>query len=55
MQNVMNRETKEKLLDQWEQLTGYDATQDTFFDWNDEEWWKQFAAAVEAKEKVTIK
>ena len=45
--NLMNHTTQMQLLDEWEELTGYDATQDSFFSWNDEEWWQKLYAAIQ--------
>lgn len=47
--NVMDRDTQERLLNDWENLTGWDATQDTYFSWDNEEWWEEFAEAVKAE------
>ena len=45
--NLMDHATQMQLLDEWEELTSYDATQDSFFSWNDEEWWQKLYDAIQ--------
>lgn len=45
-QKQLKRHLQESMLDEWEELTGYDATQDSFFDWNNDDFWLDLSHAI---------
>ena len=48
-QKQLKRHLQETMLDEWEELTGLDATQDTFFDWNNDDFWLDLSRAIKEK------